>query len=99
MKADRDDSTLVAGKLPTRLTAVPLTQVTIEDDFWSPRLQLWQSVTLNDALDKFERNGRSSEPGPYSPGVEGWTHRHADVLRWAALRDDAGGVGFPGGSL
>lgn len=36
---------------------LPLTSVTIDDPFWSPKYDTWRSVTLADCLDKFERDG------------------------------------------
>lgn len=40
-----------------RLSAVPIPRVTIDDPFWSPKFQTWRTVTINDSLDKFERDG------------------------------------------
>jgi DUF1680 family protein len=39
------------------LVAVPLQQVTINDDFWSPKLKLWQEVTVRDCFAKFANEG------------------------------------------
>src|SRR4051812_14910747 len=39
------------------LTPVPLSHVTIDDPFWSPKLDVWRTVTVNDCFDKFEREG------------------------------------------
>lgn len=39
-----------------RLTQVPAQQVTIEDEFWSPKLRTWQEVTIRDAWTKFEND-------------------------------------------
>ena len=36
-----------------------VTRVRVDDSFWSPKLERWQSVTVNDVFDKFE--------GKYSP--------------------------------
>jgi DUF1680 family protein len=33
-------------------------EVRVEDDFWSPKLKVWRTVTLPDILDKFEGRGR-----------------------------------------
>jgi DUF1680 family protein len=38
-------------------TLPPLSQVTIDDPFWSPRLKLWRDVTLPDVLNKLEKDG------------------------------------------
>ena len=35
----------------------PLDRVKIEDAFWSPKLKTWRTVTVNDCLDKFEKDG------------------------------------------
>ena len=40
-----------------RLTAVPIQEVTIEDDFWSPKLKIWREVTIPDCFAKFEKDG------------------------------------------
>ncbi|HTV42851.1 MAG TPA: beta-L-arabinofuranosidase domain-containing protein [Candidatus Sulfotelmatobacter sp.] len=40
-----------------RLTPVPIQQVTIDDPFWSPRLELWRQVTLQDCFEKFDHDG------------------------------------------
>ena len=36
---------------------VPTERVTIDDAFWSPKIATWRKTTINDALDKFERDG------------------------------------------
>lgn len=54
---------LLAAALPVSaerarpLTAVPIPQVTIEDDFWSPKLKVWREVTIPDCFAKFEKDG------------------------------------------
>jgi DUF1680 family protein len=45
-----------AKSRPQPLTPVPIQQVTIDDEFWSPRLKVWRKVTIPDCLDKFERD-------------------------------------------
>ena len=42
---------------PHRLTPVPIPQVEIEDDFWSPKLRVWREVTIPDCFAKFEKDG------------------------------------------
>lgn len=37
-----------------RLEPVPIEQVLIEDDFWSPKRKTWQQVTIRDCFAKFE---------------------------------------------
>ena len=51
--------TVVAAQeaMPHRLTPVPIQQVAIEDDFWSPKLKAWQEVTIPDCFAKFEKDG------------------------------------------
>lgn len=39
------------------VTAVPIQQVAVEDDFWSPKLKVWREVTIPDCLAKFEKDG------------------------------------------
>jgi len=39
------------------LTPVPIQQVVIEDEFWSPRIKVWREVTLADCFTKFEKDG------------------------------------------
>jgi DUF1680 family protein len=41
---------------PHRLTAVPIEQVMIDDDFWLPKLRVWREVTIPDCLTKFEND-------------------------------------------
>ena len=46
-----------AADAPAPLGPVPLSHVTINDPFWSPKLDVWRTVTVNDCFDKFERDG------------------------------------------
>jgi DUF1680 family protein len=39
------------------LNAVPISQVTIDDSFWSPERDVWRKVTIADCFDKFEKDG------------------------------------------
>lgn len=39
-----------------RLSAVPIQQVTIDDEFWSPKLKVWREVTIPDCFTKFEND-------------------------------------------
>jgi DUF1680 family protein len=41
---------------PQRLSAVPIQQVTIDDEFWSPKLKVWREVTIPDCFTKFEND-------------------------------------------
>jgi hypothetical protein len=36
------------------LTSVPIRQVVVEDEFWSPKLKVWQEVTIRDCFSKFD---------------------------------------------
>jgi len=54
---------LAADVLPAAETAcqklkpVAIQQVTIEDEFWSPKRKIWREVTIPDVLAKFEKDG------------------------------------------
>src|SRR3954447_15410429 len=39
-----------------RLQPVPSQQVKVTDDFWSPKLKVWQEVTIRDCFRKFEND-------------------------------------------
>jgi DUF1680 family protein len=39
-----------------RLIPVPITQVVVQDDFWSPKLKVWREVTVPDCFTKFEKD-------------------------------------------
>lgn len=39
------------------MTPVPIRDVTIEDEFWSPKFAVWRATTINDVFDKFEAHG------------------------------------------
>ena len=39
------------------LKTIPVHSVTVNDSFWSPKLQTWKTITLKDVLDKFEEAG------------------------------------------
>lgn len=39
------------------LTPVPIRQVTIDDEFWAPKRDVWRRVTIPDCLAKFEKDG------------------------------------------
>lgn len=42
---------------PRPLTSVPIQEVTIEDEFWSPKIKVWREITIPDCLAKFEKDG------------------------------------------
>src|SRR6267154_2960630 len=39
------------------LHPVPISKVSIDDPFWSPKLAVWRTVTITDCFDKFDRDG------------------------------------------
>jgi uncharacterized protein len=47
-----------AGNALHKLKAVPFTRVTIQDEFWRPRMLANQTATLRSCLDQCERTGR-----------------------------------------
>ncbi|MGA2257685.1 MAG: beta-L-arabinofuranosidase domain-containing protein, partial [Thermoguttaceae bacterium] len=61
---------------PHRLTPVPIQQVTIQDDFWSPKLKVWQEVTIADCFTKFE-NDRGGAINNFDRVRDGKTGGHA----------------------
>jgi DUF1680 family protein len=61
---------------PHRLTQVPLQEVVIEDEFWSPKLKTWQEVTIPDAWTKFE-NDRGGAINNFDRVRDGKTGNHA----------------------
>ncbi len=42
---------------PHQLAPVPIQQVSIDDEFWSPKLKVWREVTIPDCFAKFEKDG------------------------------------------
>ena len=59
-----------------RLTPVPIQQVTIDDQFWAPKLKVWQDVTVPDCWTKFnhDRDGAVCinqvwYPAPMTPSL------------------------------
>ena len=45
---------VIGDSQPHQLMAVPIQQVTIDDEFWSPKLKVWCEVTIPDCFTKFE---------------------------------------------
>jgi DUF1680 family protein len=60
-----------------RLDPVPIEQVQIEDEFWSPKLRAWQEVTIRDIFRKFE-------------GAQGGTFNNFDKVRDGKVGGHAG---------
>jgi DUF1680 family protein len=48
---------IAADPVRQRPVHVPLDRVTVDDAFWSPKLTTWRTVTVDDCLDKFEKDG------------------------------------------
>lgn len=53
------------------LTPVPIQQVSIDDEFWSPKLKVWREVTIPDCFAKFERDGALTNFDKIRDGVGG----------------------------
>lgn len=64
------------GVQPHRLSPIPIRQVTIQDDFWSPNLKLWREVTIPDCFAKFE-NDRGGAIHNFDLVRDGKTGHHA----------------------
>jgi DUF1680 family protein len=56
---------------PHPLTPVPIQQVVIDDEFWSPKLKLWREITIPDCLVKFEKDGALSNFDKIRDGAGG----------------------------
>lgn len=59
-----------------RLTPVPIQQVVVEDEFWSPKLKVWREVTIPDCFAKFE-NDRGGAINNFDRVRDGRTGGHA----------------------
>ncbi len=78
---------------PHALSAVPIRQVVIEDDFWSPKLKVWREVTIGDCFTKFE-NDRGGAINNFDRVRDGKTGGHAgpewyDGLIYEMIRGSA----------
>jgi len=76
-----------------RLTPVPARHVTITDEFWSPKLKIWQEVTIRDCFRKFE-NDRGGALNNFDKVREGQKGGHAgppwyDGLIYEMIRGSA----------
>jgi DUF1680 family protein len=58
------------------LTPVPIQQVVVEDEFWSPKRKVWQEVTAPDCFTKFE-NDRGGAINNFDRVRDGKTGGHA----------------------
>jgi DUF1680 family protein len=65
-------ATLCAGN-PTAhpVVPVPIQQVVIHDEFWSPKLKTWRDVTIPDCFAKFEKDGALANFDKIRDGVDG----------------------------
>ena len=78
---------------PHPLTPVPIQQVIIQDDFWSPKLKVWREVTIPDCFAKFE-NDRGGAISNFDRVRDGKTGGHAgpewyDGLIYEMIRGSA----------
>lgn len=48
--------TLACTGQPHHLSPVPIKQVTMDDEFWSPKFKVWREVTVGDCFTKFEKD-------------------------------------------
>ncbi|MBN1419288.1 MAG: glycoside hydrolase family 127 protein [Planctomycetes bacterium] len=48
---------LAFGSAPHRLAPIPIPDVEIDDAFWAPKLEVYRTVTIADAFEKFEKDG------------------------------------------
>ena len=78
---------------PHHLTSLPIQQVVIKDDFWSPKLKVWREVTIADCFAKFE-NDRGGAISNFDRVRDGLTGGHAgpewyDGLIYEMIRGSA----------
>ncbi len=59
-----------------RLIPVPIAQVVVQDDFWSPKLKVWREVTIPDCFTKFEHD-RGGAINNFDRVRDGLTGGHA----------------------
>jgi DUF1680 family protein len=64
------------GRGPRGLRPVPVSQVTIQDEFWSPKRKVWQEVTIRDSFTKFE-NDRGGALNNFDKVRDGTPGKHA----------------------
>jgi DUF1680 family protein len=67
-----------------RLTPVPIEQVVIDDEFWSPKRKVWQEVTIRDCFTKFE-NYKSGTLNNFDRVRAGELGKHAGDPWWDGL--------------
>ena len=59
-----------------KLTPVPIRQVFVDDEFWSPKRKVWQEVTIRDCFAKFESD-RGGAINNFDKVRDGQTGGHA----------------------
>ncbi len=87
------NSCTVADEPTVRLTSVPIQNVTIHDEFWSPKLKVWREVTIADCFAKFE-NDRGGALNNFDRVRDGKAGNHAgpewyDGLIYEMIRGSA----------
>lgn len=75
------------------LAPVPLEQVVVDDEFWSPKRKVWQQITVRDCFAKFERD-RGGAINNFDKVRAGETGKHAgdpwmDGLIYEMIRGSA----------
>ncbi len=78
---------------PHRLLPVSIDSVTIDDEFWAPKREIWRSVTIGDCFTKFE-NDRGGAMNNFDLVRDGKKGRHAgppwyDGLIYEMIRGSA----------
>ncbi len=71
------------------LAPVPLEQVVVDDEFWSPKRKVWQQITVRDCFAKFERD-RGGAINNFDKVRAGRDRRTCwrSMDGWPDLRDD-----------
>ena len=59
------------GTTPRRLFPVSISNVTVADEFWSPKLHLFRTATVMDVFDKFEADGALANFDRVARGLTG----------------------------
>lgn len=55
--SERGETEVEVTNEPHELTPVPIENLVIADEFWTPKRKVWQSVTIHDCFRKFEEQG------------------------------------------
>lgn len=67
---------------PDALVPLEIQDVTVNDSFWSPKIGLWSSVTINDTFDKFGQYGGFTN---FDRVAQGLTGGHTGEPWWDGL--------------